>query len=353
MNDRNYIPQLTFPRFIAASLVVVFHYGSSTFPFNTGFLAAIISQGSIAVSFFFFLSGLVLSLNYFRDEKLTFSGFLKKRIARIYPVYLVAFFLTLFLAMVVRGAYPKGMSAILQMLSLHAWVPGICLEINYPGWSISVEMFFYLLFPLLVFLLRKLKQTKIIILVFGIWILSVIQNLFLEKYFYEPANIAHGEFILYFPLWHLNTFLFGMLAGILILRFRRQKVRYPYLPLLMLLSGMVVFVYILGTDNPVRPHIHNGILAPLYLIITLGLAFDTSAFSRVTGSRSMVYLGDISYSIYILQFPVYLLFISIAGIPDVKGWVFYLYFPVLLIVSGISYKFIEQKFRRLIAVTWK
>ena len=343
----NYIPQLTFPRFLAASLVVVFHYGSSTFPFNTGLISKFVAQGSIAVSFFFFLSGLVLTINYFRGPGFTFGSFFRKRIARIYPIYVFAFLITFFLAMLIKGAYPRGTSIFIQLFSLHAWSPGMCLEINYPGWSISVEMFFYAVFPVLIFFFRKKNLLFITIFTGLIWLFSILQNYYLAKLIEDPDIIATGEFILYFPLWHLNTFLFGMLSGILILNYK-HKIISKFLPVCLFLAGSVTFIIILVTDNPFRPYIHNGLLSPVYMMLAVGLALDSSWIARLMGIRELVYLGDISYSIYILQFPVYLLFIWILKIENVNGVYFYAYFTVLLLVSAATYKLIEQKFRKLL-----
>ncbi|MCB8995594.1 MAG: acyltransferase [Bacteroidales bacterium] len=351
MNQKNYIPQLTFPRFLAAALVVIYHYGSDTYPFNTGYIKEIVSQGSVAVSFFFFLSGLVLSLNYFKDETLRFSTFLKKRIARIYPVYIFAFVLSLLLAMWLRNAFPKGLSVILQFAALHAWVPGICLEINYPGWSISVEMFFYLVFPFFIFLFRKMSILRLSLVVVIIWTISVFQNLYFETHFYNPDKIAFGELILYFPLWHLNTFLFGMLGGIVI-RNKKNNDNFSIWPGLIFLCGFLIFILILGTPNSIRPHIHNGLLSPLYFMMCYGLAMDRTIISAFSGRKELVYLGDISYGIYILQFPVYLLFTKLVSIEKTQGIYFYVYFLVLIMVSAASYSFAEQKIRKMIIQKW-
>ncbi len=348
MNLRNYIPQLTFPRFLAASLVVIYHYGSHTFPFNSGFLKEIISQGSIAVSFFFFLSGLVLSLNYFHDDTLSFKGFMWRRIARIYPIYLFAFILTLVSAMLLRNAYPKGFSVILQLLCLHAWNPGTCLEINYPGWSISVEMFLYLLFPVVIFLFRKMKMKTIWIWVIAVWIASAGLHIFMEFKLYNPDSIAPGEFILYFPLWHLNSFLFGIGTGVLIKNSRDLLLEKSLLPFGIFTTGLVLMLLILGTENFIRPHIHNGLLSPLYLMLTLGLALDKTVFSRIIGRPELVFLGDISYGIYIMQFPVYLLFTKVLEIESVNGKYFYIYFIVLVVVCSITYYLIEKQFRKIL-----
>ncbi len=115
----NYVNQLTFLRFIAATVVVVFHFAPTDF-FNIAPIAV------TAVSFFFFLSGVVLTLNYFYSDTLKFKPFMIKRVARLYPVYLLALILTLGFGVLLNDNQPKGLSIILQTFALQSWVPGYC-----------------------------------------------------------------------------------------------------------------------------------------------------------------------------------------------------------------------------------
>jgi len=341
----NYIKQLTFLRFLAAILVVLFHYGRNTWPFNTSEINKIVLEGSIAVSFFFFLSGVVLAVNYFNNAKFKYRDFIIKRIARIYPVYLLAFVITLILAMLINNSYPKGLSIILQMLGFHAWVPGICLEINYPAWSISVEMFFYLLFPLIIFLFRKLKTKQITILVILIWIISSFQHYYFVNNLYEVNNIKIEQFILYFPLWHLNIFLTGMLGGIYINKIKKINLltaRSLYL------IGIIIFFAIFLIDNPLIKYVHNGLLAPVFFLIIIGLSLDKSLLTKVLSENSFVLLGNASYSIYILQWPIFIIFTKLVNKSSLNGIYFYIYLISLIIISIIIYLFFEKNMKQFI-----
>lgn len=339
-----YIPQLTFPRFVAAVMVVIFHYGQQSSPFNTSALSGLISQGSIAVSFFFFLSGMVLMLNY-GPVRTTPGSFWLKRFARIYPLYLFAFLLIVISEVLTRGAGAKGISILLQAIGLHAWVPGICLEMNFPGWSISVEMFFYLLFPFLLPLFRKMKFKTAGIVVLIIWGLSAIQHIMTGHFVNLGSDKLNGEFNLYFPLWHLNTFLFGMLAGIAALSFRLKPGR-TLVPLLGFLAGLVTFIYILVSDNGIKPHIHNGLLAPVFFLICVGLAFDRSLITRWMSHKIPVFLGDISYSVYLLQYPVYFWLTYALGRENLHGPVFWIYLLILMSVSALTFLLLERPARK-------
>jgi len=342
----HYIKQLTFLRFLAAMLVVVFHFGKESLKTNISFLQELINQGSIAVSFFFFLSGVVLAYNYFYKKDLLFKSFIRKRLARIYPIYLFAFLASLLLAMYVNNAYPKGLSIILQGLGLHAWVPGICLEINFPAWSLSVELFFYICFPLLASYFRKLKRSYFIVITIVLWGISAMQHYWFSTALYQPNNNFFGQFNLYFPLWHLSTFISGMLCGVTI----KDALENGYYKLtslrLIYIGSMICFLLIVSTKNPIRPYIHNGLLAPIYFALITGLALDKSLLTKLLGHPSLMFLGNISYSIYILQWPVYLLFLIFIPKENLINYNLWLYYICLILISAICNNLIEQKAKK-------
>lgn len=347
----NYISQITFLRFLAAILVVIFHAGRGTWPFNQEVISSLINEGSIAVSFFFFLSGVVLALNYMNKPKFNNREFFLKRFARLYPVYLLAFLVTLFLGMYFNNAFPKGGSILLQLLGLHAWFPGICLEINYPSWSIAVEVFFYLLFPLIVVLQQRIgskKMNKIIIL---LWLISVLQHCLFSEYLYEP-NPAREQFILYFPLWHLNTFLTGILCAKYIDQKLNQKRTNAIQPRILYVLGTILFFVLLNTDNFIKPYTHNGLMSPVFFLIIAGLSTDRSLVTKFLGNKLFVLLGNASYSIYLFQWPVAICMMALFGSTSLDGFQFYAYLICLIGFSSIIYLSFEKTMKNLIVEKW-
>ncbi|MFM7024357.1 MAG: acyltransferase family protein [Flavobacteriales bacterium] len=347
-----YLPQLTTLRFFLALLIVIFHCGQHTFPFNTEWLSPLISEGAIAVSCFFFLSGLVLYYSNPSIEKFSAQNFFLRRFARIYPLYFFAFVLTLISAMLLKNAVPKASSILLQMFGLHAWVPGICLEINYPSWSLSVEIFFYLLFPFLFLAARKLHFKYFAFCAITLWIASTINDFFLADLLRDNNTNEAGDFLLYFPLWHLNTFVLGMLCGWTIKKYK-DKVSSEIVPVLVFIAASALLIFILSGDNPIHSKGHNGLFAPLFFIVAFALAVDKSFIAKILGRKELVFLGEISYSMYLLQFPVYLWFCEILQTENVNGNLFFLYLAVLLICSAASYIFIEKKCRKLLLRQWR
>lgn len=91
------IEQLTFTRFIAAISIVIFHYGKESQLFSNFLVNFIFKQANVAVSYFFLLSGFVMIIAYHKKTKIHFLEFIKNRLARIYPVYLLAIILLIML----------------------------------------------------------------------------------------------------------------------------------------------------------------------------------------------------------------------------------------------------------------
>ncbi len=335
----NYISQLTFPRFIAAMVVVLHHYCNKFFPFNTSYLSNFIDQGGIAVSFFFFLSGVVLSVSYWDKGVSSAKDFWLKRFARIYPVYFLGFIMVVGFSLI-GGSPIDFVSAVYQALVLHAWNPSYTLDINYPSWSISVEMLFYFSFPFLIGYFKKRSISHLVGVTAVLYILGIVQYLYMKEW--------HQLFRDGFPVWHLNTFVFGILGGVLIVNLRSKNLNYKIDPLWWWVAGSLAIYFILNTRNVIQDNCHNGTLSPIFLLICVGLALDKSVVSKWLSAKPLVYLGNASYAMYILQFPALMLFVKLMGVKEISSSNYLLYLGFLIIVSCLTYTIYEKKGRDII-----
>src|SRR6187402_655450 len=95
------IPQLTFTRFIAAICIVILHFGMLVYPFSEPYIFPFVRHLDSLVSYFFVLSGFILVIANSSATKnaqtLDKKKFWINRFARIYPVYLVALVVVIFL----------------------------------------------------------------------------------------------------------------------------------------------------------------------------------------------------------------------------------------------------------------
>lgn len=298
------IKQLTFTRFIAAFAILLFHYGQNTIPFDAGLLGHFAKEGAFSVSYFFCLSGYILAHVYYKDDNslLNKKMFFVKRFARIYPIYLIGFLVALISGIFLFHAIPKGNSIILQLLGLHAWVPGLCLEINYPAWSLSVELFFYLNFPFLLSLFRKLSTNKLALLTLLIWSVSAVSHILLKLS--DGNSMKWGEFILFNPLFHINAFIFGISACIIFKRITAKLFISNFLSSSILLLSCLILFLIISTDNFILPWGHNGLFTPLFVVIIISLQLNSNGISKLFSLWPLMFLGEISYGMYILQHPL-------------------------------------------------
>ena len=143
---------LTGLRFIAAFLVVLCHVGINLLP-NVArdqifVLHVFYGFGSVGVSFFFILSGFVLT--WVARETDTVPQFWRRRFFKIYPNHLVTLLAAVLLAVTAAQALSTR-DTLATMFLVHAWIPDQSLLFNLwsntPSWSLSCELLFYLAFP--------------------------------------------------------------------------------------------------------------------------------------------------------------------------------------------------------------
>ena len=119
------------------------------------------------MGFFFTLSGFVMMHVY--DGRITsfdrYGDYLRRRLARIYPLFLTTFVISFLYGLYTRNH--SGMfasSAILpNLLLVHAWNTTHMLSFDYPSWSVSAEMFVYLLFPVFLFMINRLGTFALVL----------------------------------------------------------------------------------------------------------------------------------------------------------------------------------------------
>jgi peptidoglycan/LPS O-acetylase OafA/YrhL len=166
---------LTSIRFFAALGVALMHMGGS--PSQWGLFAPIMSvAGFVAVSFFFFLSGYILTYSHvdeYEKGKGSAPKFWIARIARIYPLY----FVTLLFAGYVYAAQFHNKVHIVayasDFLLLQSWSIRLVNFFHVPAWSVSNEAFFYLVFPFVLMKLKPKTRKNSLLAVTAFWILAL------------------------------------------------------------------------------------------------------------------------------------------------------------------------------------
>ncbi|MER3444306.1 MAG: acyltransferase [Armatimonadota bacterium] len=366
---------LTGLRILVALRVVFHHYATPLFVGWPAPLAAVVNNEFIGVSTFFVLSGFVLAYAYGNPERglLRREDFWVNRLARVYPVYLLGFVLIAPLELwnnvqvngLVRGLEQSAMTGSLAALLLHAWTPWTMYSWNFPSWSISVEAFFYLLFPLLLPWLARQSTPRLLGGLGLAWLAGLLVPLLAVLfYLHHPlgpsAWIAVVGALRGLPLLRLPEFVFGLIAGLLFLRRVHwpRSLRWTLRPWVPYAAGLGLWLGLSLPTEPWRPVWENGFLAPLMALLFTGLAGAPSLLASGLSTPVLVLLGESSYAVFILQAPVadwmrlalgeMGLGSAFRGVSFTDGRLFALYLLLLLGLSLLTSRRLEQPLRRVL-----
>ena len=301
---------LTGIRFLAAFLVFIFHVqlqiGTPYLKFR---IDNIVSQGALGVTLFFVLSGFLLTYSHLKDfnekkipSKAYYRKFIIKRLARVYPAYIVGLLLFA-LVSVIFESYPTNFfsTALLDVFMVQSFFPA--LEMAWyggGGWSVSVELFFYLLFPfVLPLLLRIQKKETLLLLLSALIILSSVPGV-LHNLFSGVIKDQHIHVYAFAPL-RFPEFLCGIITGIFVFQFD-WRISGNIAGLLLL----VLAAYLMIIGGKLHEYtVHNIVALPaiMSLMCLCGQGRVPSAMQWLNSSV-MQYLGKISYCFYIIQLPL-------------------------------------------------
>lgn len=359
---------LTGIRFIAALHVVLFHYLNPArldlaHPAHYA-TYHLIRYGYVGVSVFFVLSGFVLAYNYpFFDTRADRRRFWRARFARIYPLYLAALLLSLpiFISYTQFGSLfdviKAGGKVGIEAALLNAWTPWTSCGINCPGWSLSAEAFFYVVFPFIIPAFRRLGSRRLLALAAGLWGMAVILPFLYTLAGGSVAADTHGkvlfrDVIRFTPLLHLPQFLIGAVTGLLYTRRQANGTPFwkPSRGLAALALGVIIWAMLRFEIEYAL--VNNGLFAPLFAFILFVLARDSSFLTQIFSRRWMMALGEASYAVYILQYPLAGWFARIRQGTWIAVKLDYapllVYTMLLVALSLASYKFLETPTRRWI-----
>jgi len=302
------LDSLTGLRFVAAFLVVVFHFGN---PPSPQLVHNIISHGFVAVSLFFILSGFILTYNYMDGDGRLKTGkreFMVARLSRIYPAYLLAFLVYAPFALqqiATIDAHSPWVNttyfALAALTLLQSWSDATVLVWNEPAWSLSAEAFFYLMFPFVAPFILRLGGRRLLAAGLLLWLASM------AAFAVHQVNPGFDRnFWLFNPLMRLPEFLLGIVLGKLWLTRKPPRVQ----QLLETHAGWGVVASVaallaLFSIDADESKFYNGMVAPLLMALIYSLALGRGTVARLLALRPMVWLGEASYSLYILHWPLW------------------------------------------------
>ncbi|USX48340.1 acyltransferase [Lentzea sp. HUAS12] len=299
------LPSLTGMRFVAAAMVFVFH-GSLEFLFRTpeiGFLymLATSTAGFVGVSFFFVLSGFVLTYSARPGD--TKGNFFRRRFAKILPNHVVTFVAAIVLLLVFRQAVDPA-SALANLFLLQAWVPNydVLLSGNGVAWSLSVEALFYLSFPFLLVLVNKIRPSRLWLYagaaVLAVLLVPLIAKLALPSapvWPWGPASYTQIWFVYNFPVSRLFEFALGMILARIVMtgRWIGLGVKWGV--------ALAVVGYVASLFVPFLWAFTGATIIPLALLIPAAAVADVKGRRTFFARPGMVWLGEVSFAFYLVH----------------------------------------------------
>lgn len=354
---------LTGLRFFAAFYVIILHTRLGVTLLSHGFHLAgtFVGNGYLAVTLFFMLSGFILSYNY-RGQIETRNHafrFWEARFARVWAAYLFSLLCSSFpLSHIPR--LPLALATIFMVQSWNPYHPEYSGLWNFVCWSLSVEAFFYIVFPFLQTFLDKLRLAHL--LLFGAFIVlfcavcnTPFHNMearYSGLFFYIPA-----------PLIHLPTFIAGVILGNLFLHAAKltkgleagspsrsiaidnsapiqlaSRPRFAYFTW----AGLLASLAILCT----AAHNWEGLSIASFSALLYGLASERTLLSRFLSTRLLILGGEISYAMYLLRPPIGAWIVAHPALHE-NRFVDLLYVPLVVVpVSLFCFYCIEGPSRR-------
>ncbi|MEV7966767.1 acyltransferase [Sphaerisporangium sp. NPDC088356] len=335
------LPSLTGLRWIAAFAVFGFHIHSdpmTSSPDAREVLRVLFRTGAVGVSFFFILSGLVLTWSARPGDSP--RAFWRRRAARVMPNHVVTWVGVLaILAMTHKavGAAP----ALSGLFLVQSWIPDPVFYFggNTPAWSLACEAAFYAAFPLLLPLLRRVPARRLwalaSALAMAIWCVPLLALPL-------PDPIAYW-FVWVFPVTRALEFCLGMTVALMV---REGRWRGPGL----VVSGAVVLgAYFAVPLLAQRWQWVAGTAVPLALLLAAAARSDLRGSRTVFASPAFIWLGEISFAFYLVHQPVIRLGTGLIGKDQpapVLAATFAGTLGVAVLAAWVLYRLVERPMER-------
>jgi peptidoglycan/LPS O-acetylase OafA/YrhL len=299
---------LTSWRFLAALGVFIAHevggirHGQPIAHPLVRWLVAFGRQGTNGVTFFFILSGFILMYNYHDrlvHNRDSWQRFWIARIARIYPVYFLTFTAAILPFVIherAQGWLYLLRTAVVQIAVVQDWTVHTAIYIaayNGPSWTISVEFFFYLMFPIVLLRVRRWSLLALTLVMLVGWLIIWLAAQMLS---HDPTL---SWWLINSPPARFVDFFTGMTLGKLFLQ-RSSRQRLSYQQASWAEGGLILLLGLLAAMQTAAPHLVQSRLYyyPVMIGIIWRFAGAEGWFSQQLSHQRWVYLGELSFAFY-------------------------------------------------------
>ena len=358
---------------MAAFHVVLFHLTAGSLTHVPAPVQRLLGHGPESVTIFFILSGFVLVYTYRDRAAEDPKRFWWARVARIYPVYLLTLLVALPMFLghppqydnIQLGTTPVPFGAAFNthwaaglacLLLLQAWLPPAVLKWNYPGWSLSAEAFFYVLFPWFGSVLARQSQGRLWRIALATWVASIGMTagwwmISRQIPLQGIQPIWWGHVLQFNPLIRLPEFVIGMVIGF---RFMDGVTPGRAAQRAALAAVAIIGMWMVPWSG-VASRFENSLLIPIYATLVLYLAYGEGRLGRWLASPTMVSLGKASYALYLVHAPVIFMSAKLISRNQTPGPHYLRTIMELLTTAAVAvgaslliYRFVEEPARQRI-----
>ena len=332
-----------------AALLVIWYHVFEGFAFAGGGTIELINHGYLAVDFFFILSGFVIAYAYddrWAKQTLTLKSFFKRRLIRLHPMVVMGAVIGLVTYLIQGsvmwdGTHVATSMVMLSLLCAMFFIPAVpgagydvrgngeMFPLNGPAWSLFFEYIGNMLYALFV---HRLSNKGLAVLVAVLGITSV--------WFTTTDVSGYGMFGVGWTLDAVNFFggfirmMFPFTMGMLIQRnFKPMKIRGAFWLCAAILVALFHVPFIPGNDVICLNGLYEACCIALVFPLLIWMA-ASGATTDIYSTKVCKFLGDISFPVYIVHYP--LMYLFYAWLIDKKLFTLAETWPVALAVCAAS-----------------
>ncbi len=348
INQLNYRPEIDGLRALAVLSVFIFHLNSSWLP-----------GGFLGVDIFFVISGFLITsiiTTQITNGHFSFKEFYKRRIKRIYPIFIVTLFLaSLFSTFFFMDDESELLRKTIELATVFFsnfylahrqgyWDLSSSENPILHIWSLAVEEQYYLFFPIvLYFVYKKFKNKSSLLNISLILFIFFICSTFIPEQSYQKVRLFNTYYVsnLRFP-----ELLLGSLLALISIKYK-EKLTDKYNSILSMISvmGLMLCLIIFNNEIPLFP----GIAALIPCLCTVLLIYSMRSNNYVKSFFSLkinVFIGKISYSLYLFHWLFIALAHYITGQKEFSNQVILIILVLTFSCSILSYYLLEQPIRK-------
>lgn len=319
-------------RGLAVLLVLLFHFFPDFFP-----------RGYLGVDIFFVISGYLMSkvINEKINKKFSLFGFYLSRLKRILPSLILIIFVISFISL--KLLLPNDFANLYESIKFTFFlIPNFYFWLNggYFGlidelkpllhlWSIGVEFQFYFFIPIFYLsLIKYFRTTKVKNYIILLFLISILSNIYIDY-------IDGKNFSFFMPFTRLWEFLIGSLCYHF-----AKKSYYKHEWIIFVLFFLFLFVLLKGFNY----EIYNKLFAVLFAFSIIFINSKSFYISYLLKNKFLVFLGFVSYALYLWHWPILSLF-KYYAISEINLENNIILILCSIILAFLTTRYFENKFR--------